>query len=71
MNFQGSGGVLARVISKAEAKEELQCVYGLSCGDNYISLCRRLRRQCYYSLEVAKEAANIQKDCFKYQNPSM
>lgn len=36
--FRGSGGVLARAVSKAEAKEEYKCLDDLYCGDNDINL---------------------------------
>lgn len=41
--FWGGGGVLARALSKAEAKEVLQRIHDLSCGDNDISLYRRCK----------------------------
>lgn len=43
--FRGSGGVLARAISKAEAKEELKRVHNLYCGDNNITIYRRLQKR--------------------------
>lgn len=40
--FQGSGGVLARTMSKAEMEEDLQCIHDLYCGDNDITLYMRI-----------------------------
>lgn len=52
----GRGGIMARALAMAEAKEELQHVLKLSCGDNDVSLYRRLQRQGYYWPERDKEA---------------
>lgn len=46
--FRGNDGVLAPTVSKVENKEELQCIHGLSCGDNDISLYRHLYGKAYY-----------------------
>lgn len=67
MYYRGSYGVFARAISKNGAKEELERIHNLSCGDNNISLYRLLRRQGYYSPNMGKDAANTQKDCTKCQ----
>lgn len=64
--FRDNGRVLALAISNAEAKEELKRFNELSCDDNEISLYKRLQRQGYYWTEMAKEAANIQKDCTNF-----
>lgn len=40
--YRGGGGVMARALSIAEAKEELQRVHELSRGDNDVSLYRCL-----------------------------
>lgn len=41
--FLGSGGVLARALTLTKAREELQHIHGLSCGDkdmSFIGVCR-------------------------------
>lgn len=65
--FRGSGGGLARDIPKAEAKNELQRIHNLSCGDNDIRLYRLLKIQGYCWPEIAKEAVDIQKGCSRRQ----
>lgn len=45
---RGNGGVLARAISKEQAKAKLEHVHELCCGENEISLYRRLQRKGYY-----------------------
>lgn len=42
--YQGGGGVIARALSTVEAKEELELIHELSCGDNDVSLYRHLQR---------------------------
>lgn len=40
--FQGIGEILTCVVSKAQAKEELQRAHDRSCGDNNVSHYRHL-----------------------------
>lgn len=42
--YRDGSSAMDRALSAAEAKEELQCVYEISCGDNDVSFCRRLQR---------------------------
>lgn len=65
--YRGSGGVLARAISKAEAKTELEHVYDLCCRDNDISLYRRLQKRGYYWPNMEQDAADLQGQCIKCQ----
>lgn len=54
---------LASPLSKAEAKEELQHVHNLTCGDNVIIPFRRLERQSYYKLKMTKEQLTFKRVC--------
>lgn len=57
--YRGSGGVLARVISKEQGKAEMDHVHNLCCGDNDISLYRRLQRKGYYWPNMKQDAADL------------
>lgn len=52
--YRRSGGILVRVLSTVEAKKELQGVHELSCENNDVSLCRRLR-QGYYGRKWSRK----------------
>lgn len=60
MYYQGSGGILARAISKDEAKAELERIHWSTCTDNDISLYRHEQRQRFYWPNLTKDAADIQ-----------
>lgn len=65
--YQGSGGVLARAISKEQAKAELEHVHELCCVDNEISLYRCFQRKGYYWPGMKQDAAHLQGKCTKCQ----
>lgn len=46
-------------LSTSEAKKELQRAHELLCGDNSVSLYRRLQRKGYYGLEIPEEATDL------------
>lgn len=65
--YRGNRGVLARAISKTEAKTKLERVQDLCCGDNDISLYRRLQRRGYYWPNMKQHTADLQGKCMKCQ----
>lgn len=60
---------MARALSMAKAKEDLQRVHKRSYGDNDVNLYRSLQRRGYYSLRMAKGAGELQSTCPRCQEP--
>ncbi|KAG5524128.1 hypothetical protein RHGRI_030950 [Rhododendron griersonianum] len=63
--YRGPQGWIARCVGLGEVKTKLRQIHDKTCGENEISLYRRVQRQGYYWPSMKEDAAKVLRTCQK------